>query len=231
MTQQKIMIIEDDNDISEIIAVYLRKNGYDCYQVFDGNEVLSTAHEHIPDLFILDVQLPGCNGINICQSLRHETDSPILFLSCLGEELDKIRGLDAGGDDYITKPFSLPELLARVKAALRRSGLPVIPSTRKQVLTFPGLTIDLTQSMAFLDGEALVLPYLEFQVLARLARNPGWTFTSEQLFSLIWGEESIDTRTVAVHINRLRKKLENNIGKKEYILTVWGKGYKFNNQL
>lgn len=231
MTQQKIMIIEDDNDISEIIAVYLRKNGYDCCQVFDGNEVLSMAHEHIPDLFILDVQLPGCNGINICQSLRRETDSPILFLSCLGEELDKIRGLEAGGDDYITKPFSLPELLARVKAALRRSGLPDMPSTRMQVLTFPGLTIDLTQSMTFLDGEVLVLPHLEFQVLSRLARNPGWTFTSEQLFSLIWGEESIDTRTVAVHINRLRKKLENNIGKKEYILTVWGKGYKFNNQL
>lgn len=231
MIQQKIMIIEDDNDISDIIAVYLRKNGYECQQFFDGKAALTAIHTYSPDLFILDIQLPDINGIDICQSLRREINSPILFVSCLGEESDKIKGLEAGGDDYITKPFSLPELLARVKAALRRSGLPDTPATRMQVLKFSGLTIDLAQATVFLDGKLLDLPHLEFQVLARLARNPGWTFTSEQLFSLIWGGKSIDTRTVAVHINRLRKKLENNTGKNEYILTVWGKGYKFNNQL
>ncbi|TWH49541.1 response regulator transcription factor [Sporomusa sp. KB1] len=231
MTEQKILIIEDDKDISEIIAVYLSKNGFDCQQAFDGNEALRMAREVEPSLLILDVQLPGRDGVDICQVLRQETDIPILFLSCLGEEQDKIRGLDAGGDDYITKPFSLAELLARVNAALRRSGLPDTSVTRKQVLEFPGLKIDLAESLAWLGGRALDLTQLEFQVLVRLARNPGWPFTSEQLFSLIWGEKCIDTRTVAVHINRLRKKLEQNEGKREYILTVWGKGYKFNNQL
>lgn len=231
MTQQRILIIEDDRDISEIIALYLTKNGFECHQIFDGNDAVIAARKYNPALLILDVQLPGLNGVNICQAIRQETDIPILFLSCLGNEQDKIRGLEAGGDDYITKPFSLAELLARVKAALRRYGLPDTPSTRKQLLTFPGLTIDLVQSQTILDGTLIDLTQMEFQVLARLARNPGWTFTSEQLFSLVWGENSIDTRTVAVHINRLRKKLEQNINKREYILTVWGKGYKFNNHL
>lgn len=225
------MIIEDDPDISDIIAVYLRKHGYDCQQIFEGSHIKEVVYNFLPDLFILDVQLPGCDGISICQLLRRESNTPVLFLSCLGEEQDKIRGLEAGGDDYITKPFSLPELLARVKAALRRSGLPDTMNTRQQILSFPGLTIDLQQSRVFLNEEELLLPPLEFQVLARLARNPGWTFTSEQLFSLIWGEESIDTRTVAVHINRLRKKLQTTVTGQEYILTVWGKGYKFNPQL
>ena len=231
MSEQKILIIEDDKDISEIIAVYLTKNGFNCQQAFDGDEALRMAREVNPALLILDVQLPGRDGVDICQLLRQETDIPILFLSCLGEEYDKIRALEAGGDDYITKPFSLAELLARVKAALRRSGLPDTSVTRKQVLEFPGLKIDLLQSLAFLDGRELDLTQMEFQVLVRLARNPGWTFTSEQLFSLVWGEKSVDTRTVAVHINRLRKKLEQTGGNREYILTVWGKGYKFTNQL
>jgi two-component system response regulator VicR len=231
MAEQKILIIEDDKDISEIMTVYLTKNGFDCRQVFDGNEALRMTREVDPALLILDVQLPGRDGVNICQVLRQETDIPILFLSCLGEEQDKIRGLEAGGDDYITKPFSLAELLARVKAALRRSGLPDTSGSRKQVLEFPGLRIDLAESLAFLEGEVLDLTQMEFQVLVRLARNPGWPFTSEQLFSLVWGEKCVDTRTVAVHINRLRKKLEQTAGKREYILTVWGKGYKFNNQL
>lgn len=231
MSEQKILIIEDDMDISDILAVYLTKNGFTCQQAFDGDKALRLAREVEPSLLILDVQLPGRDGVDICQLLRQETDIPILFLSCLGEEYDKIRALEAGGDDYITKPFSLAELLARVKAALRRSGLPDTSVTRKQVLEFPGLKIDLLQSLAFLNGRELDLTQMEFQVLVRLARNPGWTFTSEQLFSLVWGEKSVDTRTVAVHINRLRKKLEQTGGNQEYILTVWGKGYKFTNQL
>lgn len=231
MAEQKILIIEDDQDISEIIALYLTKNGFHCCQAFDGDEALRLARELEPSLLILDVQLPGRDGIDICQLLRQETDIPILFLSCLGEEYDKIRALDAGGDDYITKPFSLSELLARVKAALRRSGLPDTSVMRKQLLEFPGLKIDLLQSVAFLDGQQLELTQMEFQLLARLARNPGWTFTNEQLFSLVWGEKSVDTRTVAVHINRLRKKLKQIEQHREYILTVWGKGYKFTTQL
>jgi DNA-binding response OmpR family regulator len=231
MSQQKILIIEDDREMSEIICLYLVKNGFDCRQAYDGNNAVTLAREYYPDLMILDIQLPGITGLDVCRILRQETDVPILFLSCLGDERDKILGLEAGGDDYIAKPFSLAELLARVKAALRRSGLPEIPGTRKQLLEFPGLTIDLVNAQAIMNNTILDLPQMEFQLLARLARNPGWTFTTEQLFSLIWGADSIDTRTVPVHINRLRNKLKQAADKKEYILTVWGKGYKFNDQL
>lgn len=231
VAQQKILIVEDDTDTSEIIYLYLTKNGLSCKQVFNGSAVPTLVHEYCPDLIILDVQLPGMSGIEVCRMLRQSTDAPILFLSCLGEEYDKIIGLEAGGDDYITKPFSLAELLARVKAALRRSGLPEVPSIRNQILEFQGLTLDFSNDMAFLEGTPIDLTHMEFHLLARLARNPGWTFSAEQLFSLVWGTNTIDTRTVAVHINRLRKKLEQNPGNLEYIVTVWGKGYKFNDQL
>jgi len=231
MSQHKILIIEDDKEINEILYLYLVKNGFDCCQAFDGNNAILLARECCPDLMIVDVQLPGKNGIDVCRILRLETDIPILFLSCLGEEQDKILGLEAGGDDYIAKPFSLAEVLARVKAALRRSGLPDTSSTQKRLLEFPGLQIDLVKSLAILDEIVMDLTHMEFQLLARLARNPGWSFTTEQLFSLVWATDSIDTRTVAVHINRLRKKLDRNAMNREYIITVWGKGYKFNDQL
>ncbi|WP_378955875.1 response regulator transcription factor [Pelosinus sp. sgz500959] len=231
MSQQKILIIEDDKEMNEIIYLYLTKSGFKCFQAFDGNDALIQAREYSPDLIILDVQLPGINGINICRILRQETDIPIFFLSCCTEEHDKIKGLEAGGDDYIAKPFSLAELQARVKAALRRRGLPDMPTIRKQCLEFPGLKIDLVKSLVILNGAVIDLPQMEFQLLVRLARNPGWPFTTEQLFSSVWGADSIDTRTVAVHINRLRKKLEQNTDKHEYIITVWGKGYQFNSQL
>ena len=231
MSQQKILIVEDDMDMSEIIYLYLVKNGFHCKQSFTGPTALLSVREYCPDLIILDVQLPGMSGIEVCHTLRQTTDAPVIFVSCLGEEYDKIVGLEAGGDDYITKPFSLAELLARVKAALRRSGLPDTPIITSHVLTFPGLKLDLVNTVVFIDNIPVDLPQMEFHLLARLARNPGWTFSAEQLFSLVWGTSTIDTRTVAVHINRLRKKLEHNSNKLEYIITVWGKGYKFNDQL
>lgn len=231
MAQQKILIIEDDRDMSEIILLYLRKSGFECRQAFDGPAAIQLAREYCPDLLILDVQLPGLNGLEVCRTLRHEMDTPILFLSCLGEEIDKINGLEAGGDDYIAKPFSLPELLARVRAALRRSGLPDTQRQHKTILNYPDLSIDLQRSQVCLHDRPIDLTPMEYQLLVRLARNPGWTFSNEQLFSLVWGGESIDTRTVAVHVNRLRSKLKRSENSPEYILTVWGKGYKFNNQL
>lgn len=231
MLQQKILIIEDDKDMSEIISLYLTKNGFKCLQAFDGSTAVVEARGNCPDLIILDVQLPGINGIDVCRALRQETDIPILFLSCLAEERDKICGLEAGGDDYIAKPFSLPELHARVKAALRRRGLPDTPGMPKPLLEFPGLKIDLAKGLVMVDDTLVDIPPMEYQLLVRLARNPGWSFSTEQLFTLIWGADSIDTRTVAVHINRLRKRLDQNTGRHEYISTVWGKGYKFNDQL
>jgi two-component system response regulator VicR len=227
----KILIIEDDRDMSEILLLYLRKNGFECRQAFDGPIAIQLAREYAPDLLVLDVELPGLNGIEVCKTLRQEMDTPILFLSGLGEERDKIRGLEAGGDDYVAKPFSLPELLARIRAALRRSGLPDASRQHINQIEFPGLMIDLSKAQATREGKLIELTQMEYQVLTRLARNPGWTFSNEQLFSLVWGGECIDTRTVAVHINRLRNKLGKSSSGKEYILTVWGKGYKFNDQL
>ena len=227
----KILIIEDDRDMSEILLLYLRKNGFECRQAFDGPAAIQLAREYAPDLLILDVELPGLNGIEVCQVLRKEMDTPILFLSGLGEERDKIKGLEAGGDDYVAKPFSLPELLARIRAALRRSGLPDASRQHLGQIEFPGLNIELNKAQVERDGKPVELTPMEYQVLTRLARNPGWAFSNEQLFSLIWGGESIETRTVAVHINRLRNKLGKSNDGKDYILTVWGKGYKFNDQL
>jgi DNA-binding response OmpR family regulator len=230
LLQQKLLIVDDEQEMNDVTCLYLTKNYYECLQAFDGTSALALAREHCPNLIILDINLPGPSGIELCQILRRETDAPILFLSCLGETHDKILGLSAGGDDYITKPFSLAELLARVKAALRRSGLPNQAGIRKQFLDFPGLRIDLVNSVVIVNDIVIDLPPREFQLLARLARNPGWTYTAEQLFSLVWGADSIDTRTVAVHINRLRKKLSAG-SDLDYILTAWGKGYKFNDLL
>lgn len=230
MDQYKILIVEDDQDISEVIKQYLKKHGYLCQQLFTGGIAVKEVRDFFPDLIILDIQLPDSSGFDICKKIRHETDVPILFLSGLGEEHDKIKGLRSGGDDYMTKPFSLAELLARIQAILRRSNLPKTATAVKQTLEFPGLQIDLDHSRVILNGNILDLSPIEFQLLLRLARNPGWIYTAEQLFTLVWGEVGIDTRTVAVHINRLRKKM-NQDENRSYILTVWRRGYKFNEEL
>lgn len=231
MSRQKLLIIDDDLITNRNICLYLAEQGFHCLQAASADAALAMAREHCPDLIVLDVLLTDTNGIQLCKTLREEFDSPILFLSCCGEEQDIILGLEAGGDDYLTKPFSLAELTARIKAFLRRRGLPDASLSQNRFLEFPGLTIDLIKSIALVNETMLDLTIKEFQLLARLARNPGWTFTSEQLFSLVWGEDGIDTRTVTVHINRLRKKLAQDSGGREYILTVWGTGYMFNDQL
>lgn len=231
MAQQKILIVEDDIEISEILTLYLVKNGFECLQAFDGNSALSSARTFHPNLLILDAQLPGLNGIEVCRILRQELTIPILFLSGLGDDQAKQRALDAGGTDYFTKPFSFAELLTHVNTALQHFGLTDILPIRKQSLVYPGLTIDLIDSIVKMDDNIIDLPPIEFQLLIRLARNPGWPFTTEQLYNLVWGSGIVDTRLVATHINRLRNKLEQNTAHRKYLITVWGKGYKFNDQL
>lgn len=230
MSLQKILIVDDDSISSRIIYRHLTKQGFKCVQAHNGDLAFALAREYYPNVIILDVLLPDINGLQLCRLLRQETDTPILFLSCCDEERDKILGLEAGGDDYVTKPFSLAELTARVKALLRRRGLPDEPPSPSRLLEFPGLTIDLARSIAIVNEAVLDLTVKEFQILARLARNPGWVLTSKQLFQLVWETEAIDTRTVAVHINRLRKKLAKVSGNREYILTMWGNGYMFNDK-
>lgn len=228
---KKILIIEDDIITSRNISMYLTNQGFECRQALNATTALELVRKYSPDLIILDVLLPDGNGLQLCNVLRQETDTLILFLSCCEEEQDKIRGLAAGGDDYITKPFSLAELAARIKAFFRRQGIAYEIHPSNRILEFPGLTIDLAKSMALVNESRLDLTAKEFQLLARLARNPGWTYSSEQLFQFVWGTDAIDTRTLTVHINRLRKKLGQVSNGREYIVTVWGTGYKFNDEL
>ena len=229
--KKKILIIEDDFITSRNICLYLTNQGFECQQALNANTALTLVRQDPPDLILLDIILPDANGLRLCKVLRQETDTLIIFLSCCSEELDKIHGLAAGGDDYIIKPFSLVELAARIKAFFRRQGLADEVHSPNRLLTFPGLTIDLAKSLALVNEVRLDLTAKEFELLARLARNPGWTFSSEQLYQYVWGTEGIDIRTVTVHINRLRKKLHQVSQAREYIVTVWGTGYRFNDEL
>lgn len=229
MVKEKILIVDDDQEIIDLISIYLSDEGYRIITAQNGKYALKQAWHENPHLVILDVLLPDLDGIEICQELRRFTDIPILFLSCKKDDVDKIVGLRVGGDDYITKPFNLGELAARVKAHLRRSKLHDPDRDYFQVLSFPGLRIDLSRHEVT-SGEAPVFVSVkEFQLLTVLARNPNRVFHQDHLFDLIWGTDDLgDTRTVAVHISNLRKKIEPNPTKPRYILTVRGAGYKFN---
>ncbi|MDT3700454.1 MAG: response regulator transcription factor [Thermincola sp.] len=229
MSGEKILVVDDDPDISEVINLYLTKNGFEVFSADDGQKAVDTACLLKPDLIILDIQMPKLDGFEVCQEIRKESNVPILFLSCKGEETDKIVGLTIGGDDYITKPFMAGELLARVKSHLRRSrtvGTQKKPETG--AITFPGISIDPASHSVLVNGQLVALPAKEFQLLATLAKRPNVIFGIEQLFQSLWGADSLgDNRTVMVHISNLRKKIETDPANPKYIHTVKGVGYKF----
>lgn len=225
---KKVAIIDDDQDIGQLVGLYLRNEGYEVEYTDRGDEAVPLVRKENPDLIILDVMLPGHDGIEICRELRRFTDAPILFLSSKKDETDIIVGLMAGGDDYITKPFSPRELVARVKVQFRRqqSGG---SSANLHLLQFPNLKIDLLSRSVAVRGEPAVLSTKEFDLLALMARNPNRVYQVEELFELVWGEHSLgDTRTLMVHISNLRKKIESDPTKPQFILTVRGVGYRFN---
>lgn len=225
---KKVAIIDDDQDIGQLVGLYLRNEGYEVEYTDRGDEAVPLVRKENPDLIILDVMLPGYDGIEICRELRRFTDAPILFLSSKKDETDIIVGLMAGGDDYITKPFSPRELVARVKVQFRRqqSGG---SSANLHLLQFPNLKIDLLSRSVAVRGEPAVLSTKEFDLLALMARNPNRVYQVEELFELVWGEHSLgDTRTLMVHISNLRKKIESDPTKPQFILTVRGVGYRFN---
>lgn len=228
---QKILVVEDDSEIKEVIRLYLEKNGYRVVQAGDGLEAVRLVGEEQPDLIILDVLLPGKNGFEVCQEIRERTQAPILFLSCKKDETDKIMGLGLGGDDYMTKPFSPNELIARVKAHLRRphmSGGDLETLSGKQ--TIGPIHIDRLSRVVRLNGAEITLSRKEFDLLSFLASRPEQTFTHEQLFREIWGQESFnDTRTIIVHVSNLRKKIEPDPSNPQFIINVHGVGYKFAN--
>ena len=232
VSKQKILIVDDDNNIAELIALYLTKECFETKIVNDGEEALKEFRKFQPDLIILDLMLPGIDGYQVCREIRHSSDVPIIMLSAKGETFDKVLGLELGADDYIIKPFDSKELVARVKAVLRRYQPPVqtpassVTEQHGNFVEYPDLIVNLTNYSVIYNGHSIELPPKELELLYFLASSPNQVFTREQLLDHIWGYEYIgDTRTVDVHIKRLREKIKGN--DKWALTTVWGIGYKF----
>ncbi len=226
--KQKILIVDDDANIAELISLYLTKEQFETRVAGDGEEALREFRTFRPSLVLLDLMLPGIDGYEVCRQIRAESATPIIMLSAKGEVFDKVLGLELGADDYMIKPFDSKELVARVKAVLRRSAQPAqeLPDDQEESVSYPDLTVSLTNYAVTFQGHSLYLPPKELELLYFLASQPNHVFSREQLLDHIWGYEYIgDTRTVDVHIKRLREKF----GENEHwaIGTVWGIGYKF----
>lgn len=229
-TKQKILIVDDDENIAELISLYLTKECFNTMMVHDGEKALVAFESYRPNLILLDLMLPGIDGYQVCREIRTRSSVPIIMLSAKGEVFDKVLGLELGADDYIMKPFDSKELVARVKAVLRRYQAIPKPETpaedRGKCVEYPGIVINLTNYSVMVDGQNIDMPPKELELLYFLASSPNQVFTREQLLDQIWGYEYIgDTRTVDVHIKRLREKIKDH---SEWSLsTVWGIGYKF----
>ena len=222
----KILVIEDELDIANIILDYLVKERFEVKICQDGGLAMDIFHAFNPDLVILDLMLPGMDGYEICRKIREVSNIPIIILSAKVEEFDKIMGLKLGADDYVTKPFRMRELLARVQAMLRRSQ--IFNKDLSNPISFKELEIYPSEHRVEKNGTVIDLSPREFDVLIYLASNPGQVFTRDQLYNQIWGLEALgDTSTITVTVNRLRQKLESDLNHPEYIQTVWGVGYKF----
>ncbi|MFZ5642327.1 MAG: response regulator [Bacillota bacterium] len=233
MAGEKILVVDDEATIRELISFHLDKNNFQTITAKDGQSAFEIVRTHKPDLIILDVLLPGLDGIEICRKLRKDNDVPIIFLSSMNEPSDIVLGLGVGGDDYIIKPFNPKELIARVKANLRRSRMQYTngePFEQKQIINYPGLIIDLSSRTVEVNGSPVTLTNKEFELLILLAENPNRIFNYDQLLELVWQfNDNADYRTLMVHINRLRKKIELDPSKPQYIVTVRGVGYKLHN--
>ena len=226
---KKILSIEDEESIAELEKDYLELSGFEVEIDNDGESGLMKALQGEYDLFVLDLMLPGVDGFEICRKVREVKNTPIIMVSAKKEDIDKIRGLGLGADDYITKPFSPSEMVARVKAHLARyerligSGMP-----DNEIIEMRGLKIDKTARRVWVNGEERNFTTKEFDLLTFLAQNPNHVYTKEELFSKIWDMESIgDIATVTVHIKKIREKIEFNTAKPQYIETIWGVGYRF----
>ncbi|MCM1045802.1 MAG: response regulator transcription factor [Candidatus Gastranaerophilales bacterium] len=228
VNRQKILIVDDDNNIAELISLYLTKECFETKIVNDGESVLPAYESFTPNLILLDLMLPGMDGYQVCREVRAKYSVPIILLSAKGEVFDKVLGLELGADDYIEKPFDSKELVARVKAVLRRYK-PVgmtSESRNDKCVEYPDLSINLTNYSVMYMGKTVDMPPKELELLYFLAATPNHVFTREQLLDQIWGYEYIgDTRTVDVHIKRLREKIKDHANWK--ISTIWGIGYKF----
>ena len=226
---KRILIIEDEESIAELEKDYLELSGFEVEIENDGAEGLEKALGEEFDLFILDLMLPGVDGFEICRKVREVKNTPIIMVSAKKEDIDKIRGLGLGADDYITKPFSPSEMVARVKAHLARYERLIGSSMPdNEIIEIRGLKIDKTARRVWVNGEEKNFTTKEFDLLTFLAQNPNHVYTKEELFNKIWDMESIgDIATVTVHIKKIREKIEFNTAKPQYIETIWGVGYRF----
>lgn len=231
-TKTKILIVDDDNNIAELISLYLTKECYDTKIVNDGEEALAAFKEYEPNMILLDLMLPGIDGYQVCREIRTKSNVPIIMLSAKGEIFDKVLGLELGADDYIMKPFDSKELVARVKAVLRRfqpikaETVATPAASSAKCVEYPDLIVNLSNYSVVYNGKQVDMPPKELELLYFLASSPNQVFTREQLLDNIWGYEYIgDTRTVDVHVKRLREKIKDHNAWQ--LSTVWGIGYKF----
>ena len=230
ISKQKILIVDDDNNIAELVSLYLTKECFETMIVNDGESVKEALETIAPNLILLDLMLPGMDGYQVCREVRAESKIPIIMLSAKGEIFDKVLGLELGADDYMEKPFDSKELVARVKAVLRRCKEKEVKTEEKpktaQTVEYPELRVSLTDYSVIYKGESVNMPPKELELLFFLANSPNQVFTREQLLDRIWGYDYPgDTRTVDVHIKRIREKINDH--EKWKLETVWGVGYKF----
>jgi two-component system, OmpR family, alkaline phosphatase synthesis response regulator PhoP len=227
---KNVLVIEDDKSISDLIDIHLKDMSYNVTRVYDGRDGLNEAIKNDYDLIVLDLMLPNLDGLEICKELRkQENYTPVLMLTAKSEEFDKVLGLELGADDYLTKPFAIRELTARVKAIFRRVEALQKDQGEKNDITIGELIIDSAKRRVTLKGERIDLTPKEFELLHLLASHPGKTYTREQLLSILWGYSYNGyEHTVNSHINRLRGKIETDLSDPKYILTTWGVGYRFN---
>lgn len=222
---QRILVVDDEAAIVELVEYNLEREGFEVLTEAEGPKAVERARAERPDLIILDVMLPGMSGMDVCRELRKTTDVPIILLTARKDEVDRVLGLELGADDYVTKPFSPRELVARVKAILRRSQR---QASEGEAVAASGLVVDEERRQVTLDGRRLDLTFTEFELLATLAKNPGRAFSRDELLSRIWGQDFYgDARTVDVHIRHLREKLEEDPAAPRFIETVRGVGYRF----
>jgi DNA-binding response OmpR family regulator len=227
MTKQKVLVIDDEENVCELISMYFDKAGYEVVTAVDGADGIEKTRQYRPDILILDIMLPGMDGLDVCKEIRKSSNVPIIMLTARVDEVDRVLGLEIGADDYITKPFSPRELLARVKAVLRRAAYVPSPD-EQQVLNLPGLSVSRISREVVVGDRKVDLTPKEFDLLWYLASNRNRVFTREQLLEQVWAYQEFygDERTVDQHIKRLRRKIENNSSPCR-ITTIWGVGYKF----
>jgi DNA-binding response OmpR family regulator len=224
----RVLVVEDDPTVSEVVQGYLHRAGFDVDHTADGRRALEIAEQRTPDLVVLDLMLPGIDGLEVCRRLRARSNVPVIMLTALGEEGDRVLGLEVGADDYVTKPFSPRELVLRVQSVLRRAAKGTAqPSSAGAVLRVGTLVVDVAGHRAFRDGAPLALTGREFDLLAFFLTHPGQAFTRAALMERVWGWSFGDQSTVTVHVRRLREKIEQDPAAPKLLVTVWGVGYRF----